>query len=151
MQVRVYGESSHQLDEKGRINIPRKFQVLFLQGGFLTRAFNGQSLVFWAQDAWAAVQERLGNIEFTEVAADDVARYLSCGTEVQLDGQGRLSIPPNLRRRTKLDKDVTLLAMGDKIEIWDTQTWLDYDAERLTPSAMGQALSDLKQGSNTAE
>ncbi|MHB9025635.1 MAG: division/cell wall cluster transcriptional repressor MraZ [Armatimonadota bacterium] len=151
MHIYVRGESTHQIDDKGRINIPRKCQVLFHHGGFLTRAFNGHSLVFWAQEAWDVVQEILAGIDFTEVAADDVARYLSCGTEVQLDGQGRLSIPPNLRRRAKLEKDVTLLAMGDKIEIWDTQTWLDYDAERLTPSAMETALGELKRRDSAAE
>lgn len=141
--MRVYGESDHQLDDKGRINIPRRFQGLFEHGGFLTRAFNGLSLVFYAYDAWEEVQQRLGAIEFTELAADDVARYLSCGTDVSLDGQGRLSIPPNLRRRAKLEKDVTLIGMGNKIEIWDTQTWAAYDAERLTPATMGQALTAI--------
>jgi len=141
--MRVYGESDHQIDDKGRINIPRKFQPLFEHGGFLTRAFNGRSLVFWSFEAWDEVQQRLGTIEFTELAADDVARYLSCGTEVRLDGQGRMSIPPNLRRRAKLDKDVTLLAMGNKLEVWDSQTWQEYDEQRLTPVAMGQALNDI--------
>lgn len=141
--MRVHGEFDHQIDDKGRINIPRKLQPLFEHGGFLTRAFNGQSLVFYSHEAWEEVQDRLASIEFTELAADDVARYLSCGTDVKLDGQGRLSVPPNLRRRAKLDRDVTLIGLGNKIEIWDTQIWYAYDEERLTPDTMGKALSEL--------
>lgn len=143
MEILVFGESENQLDDKGRINIPRKMQSLFINGGFLTRAFNGHSLVFYTNDAWRAIQQRLAQHAFTEIAADDVARYLSCGTEVQIDGQGRLSVPPTLRRRAHLEKDVTLLAMGDKIEIWDTQTWYQYDETHLTPEQLGQALKEI--------
>lgn len=141
--MRVYGESDHQLDDKGRVNIPRKFQPLFERGGFLTRAFNGKSLVFYSYEAWENVQQFLSGITFTQQSGDNVARYLSCGTEIRLDGQGRLSIPPTLRRRASLDKDVTLLAMGDKIEIWDSQTWFDYDQQNLTPDTMGIALQQI--------
>lgn len=143
--MRVYGESEHQLDDKGRVNIPRKFQSLFERGGFLTRAFNGQSLVFFSFEAWEEVQKILSSITFTEQSGDDVARYLSCGTEIKLDGQGRLSIPPTLRRRAGLEKDLTLIAMGDKVEIWNTQTWAAYDQENLTPGTMGKALEKIGQ------
>lgn len=151
MRISVYGESDHQLDDKGRINIPRKFQVLFQHGGFLTRAFNGQSLIFYSYEAWQQIQQLLEDIPFTEQAADDVARCISCGTEVQIDGQGRLSIPPNLRRRAKLDKEVTLLAMGNRLEIWDAKTWQDYDQERLTPAAMEHALHEISPRRPAAE
>jgi MraZ protein len=139
----VFGESEHQLDDKGRINIPRKFQPMFEQGGFLTRGFTGMSLVFWSHDAWEDVKRRLGVTDFTALAVDDIGRYISCGTEVSLDGQGRLMVPPNLRRRANLEKEVTLLAIGNKLEIWDTATWRAYD-DGLTPAAMGQALQQIK-------
>jgi len=142
--MRINGESVHQLDDKGRINIPRKFQTLFEQGGFLTRAFNGLSLVFFSHDAWENIQDYLSGITFTELSGDDVARFLSRGTETRLDGQGRLTIPPTLRRRARLEKDVTLIALGDKLEIWDTQTLSDYDEERMTPGDMGKALAQIR-------
>lgn len=141
--MRIYGESDNPLDDKGRINIPKKFQDMFEGGGFLTRAFNGQSLVFYSQEAWEGVQQFLSALTFTELAGDNVARYISCGTEVRLDGQGRLSIPPTLRRRANLEKEVTLLAMGDKMEIWDTETWLGFDQENLTPESMGNDLKTI--------
>lgn len=141
--MRVYGESDHQLDDKGRINIPRKFQPLFAQAGFLTRAFNGASLVFYSCEAWEGIQQLLASLQFTEQSGDNVARFLSCGTEVTLDGQGRLSIPPTLRRRANLDKEVTLIAIGDKMEIWDSQTWLEFDQQHLTPATMGVALERI--------
>lgn len=154
--MRVFGEIDIKIDDKGRINVPQRFSMLFGEGGFLTRAFNGHSLVFFPMQTWMAFQDRmqsstarLSDLDAAqyfkaELAADDLQRFLSCGTQVpQLDGQNRLAIPPNLRRRAKLDGDVTLLALGDRLEIWDTATWLAYDAERLTPTAIGQAMSEL--------
>ena len=143
--MRVYGESDHQLDDKGRINIPRKFQPLFDQGGFLTRAFNGKSLIYYSFEAWEEIQRFLGSLRFTEQSGVDVARFLSCGTEVRLDGQGRLSITPSLRRRAALDKDVTLIALGDKIEIWDSQTWIDWEEAHLTQESMEIALAQVSE------
>ncbi len=139
----VYGESEHQIDDNGRINIPRRFQALFEHGGFLTRALNSLSLVYYTHAAWQEIQDRLNAVDFSEQAADDVARYFSIGTEVRLDGQGRLTIPPNLRRRANLDKDLTLLAIGNRLEIWNSAAWQAYDNERLTPGNLGQALSAL--------
>lgn len=139
----VYGESEHQIDDKGRINIPRKFQSLFDKGGFLTRSFNGQSLVFYSDEAWQDVQQYLDAQGFTDTDADIVAQYLCCGTEVQLDAQGRLTVPPTLRRRAGFDKDVTLLGKGNRIELWDTATWLAYDREHLTAGNVTQALKSI--------
>ncbi len=150
------GESRHQLDDKYRLNVPRRFLSLFDHGGFLTRAYNGRSLVFYPIKVWFALQERLQGIKEklieqdpalflkAELATDSVTRFLNCGQDVTLDGQGRLSLPQSLRERAKLSKEVTLIGMGDRIEIWDTATWEAYN-EELDPAAMGEALSTLSQ------
>ncbi|MHB9131285.1 MAG: division/cell wall cluster transcriptional repressor MraZ [Armatimonadota bacterium] len=158
----LYGESDHQIDEKGRIFIPRRFHAEFEHGGFLTRAFNGFSLVCFPHAEWEGFQQRLTAIKSrlaeqdaaqylkAELASDDLTRFLSCGVPITLDGQGRLAIPPNLRRRAGLEKDVTLIGMGDRFEIWDTQNWLAYDEAHLKPTAMGQALSELSMRQHVA-
>jgi MraZ protein len=153
--MRVYGEIEARIDDKGRINVPQRFLLLFGEGGFLTRAFNGHSLVFFPMQSWLAFQDRMqassarlsdqdaAQYFKAELAIDDLQRFLSCGAQVLVDGQNRLTVPPNLRRRAKLEGDITLLAVGDRLEIWDTDTWLAYDAERLTPAAIGHAMSEL--------
>lgn len=148
MRATTFGEFEVQIDAGGRINIPRKLHSLFEHGGFLTRAFNGQSLVFWTYEAWLSVERRLETLEFTEMAGDDVVRYLSCGSEVSIDKQGRLAVPASLRQRAKLKSDVTLLAMGSKVEIWDSATWHTYDEERLTPTNLGEALAAISPRRN---
>lgn len=150
--MNFYGETDHQLDEKGRLFVPRRFQAMFDQGGFLTRALNGRSLVFYPNETWYAFQKRLeqmieqlyaqGPSRFIEAqtAADKLQRFFNSGCPVTMDAQGRLVIPPNLRRRARLDRDVTLIAMGDRLEIWDTPTLEEYDDAEMTPSAIAQAM-----------
>lgn len=154
--MEAYGESKHQLDEKFRLNIPRRCLPLFEHGGFLTRAYNGQSLVFYPILVWAELQKRLKTIKErlteqdpalflkAELATDNLTRFLSCGQDVTVDGQGRLTIPQSLRERAQLTKDVTLIGMGDRIEIWDTARWEQYDQAQ-DPMAMGDNLSTLGQ------
>ncbi len=141
--MRLFGESEHQLDDKGRINVPKRLQPLFEDGGFLTRSFDGNCLVFWCQDAWDDFQQKMDRIPFTEEAADLISRWVSCGVEMALDGQGRLTIPPILRRHAKLTGEVTLVARGNKMEVWDTATWATYQAEKLTTASIAQALKQI--------
>ena len=142
---RIYGESEHQLDEKGRINVPKRFQPLFDGGGFLTRSFDESCLLFWGQDAWGDFQEKMSLMRFTDESADVVERWVSCGSEVTLDGQGRLSVPPLLRRYAGLSAEVTLVARGNKLEVWDTGRWAAYQAEKLSPDNIRAALRQLDQ------
>ena len=152
--MEAYGESKHQLDDKYRLNIPRRLLPLFDHGGFLTRAYNGQSLVYYPITVWLDLQKQLNTVKAklteqepalflkAELATDSLRRFLSCGQEVTVDGQGRLTLPQSLRERAKLVKDVTLIGMGDRIEIWDTATWEQFD-QGLDPAVMGEMLGSL--------
>ena len=151
----IQGESNHLLDEKSRIFVPRRFQVFFDMGGFLTRALNGKSLVYFPSEEWTKYRDQwMGFIERLEVkeianflpaklVEEKLLRHFSCGQPVTLDSSGRLTIPPALRKRAKLAEEVTLIAMGDRLEIWDTATWEEYDELEMTPAAMVQALREL--------
>lgn len=141
--MRVYGESEHQIDDKGRLNVPKRFHPLFERSAFLTRSFDGMCLVVWSYEPWEEMQELLDAIPFTERAADIVERCISCGSEVSLDGQGRLTIPPNLRRRANLTDEVTLIARGRRMEIWDSAAWRQYDEANITSDTVEQALREI--------
>jgi len=163
MGVKVYGEAQNQLDAKGRVIVPRRFVSLLADGGFLTRAFNEKSLIFYPTPIWEAFQQRLEDIN-TRIADQDPAfflkaeratgnmnRFLNCGVEVnELDGQNRLVIPPNLRHWADLKKDVTFIGMGDKIEIWDTEIWHAYNAEQLTIEELDKSMSALSMRTPSA-
>jgi len=154
--MELYGESdNHTLDERGRVFVPNRFKPFFEMGGFLTRAFNGQCLVFYPGSSLESFKQRLQTVkdklaavdatQFLKAtrAADDLTRFVSCGVPITLDGQGRLAIPPTLRRRATLETTVTFVALGDRLEIWDEQRWLAYDDTQLNPDALDQTLSEV--------
>ncbi len=74
------------------------------------------------QEAARAQQQSM-----TERGARDYRRVLFAGAEQGVpDKQGRISIPPLLRAYAGLTKDVVVIGVMDRIEIWDPQRWLDY-------------------------
>jgi|GEM_PF-222324 len=163
MLLKIFGEAQNQFDDKGRVNVPRRFTPLFATGGFLTRAFNGKSLIYYPTSIWDGFQQRLDDIK-TRIAEQDPAfflkaelvtgnlnRFLSCGVQVtELDAQNRLSIPPTLRHWANLKKEATFIGMGDTIELWDTETWHAYNAEHLTIEDMEKSLSALRMRAPSA-
>jgi MraZ protein len=74
----------------------------------------------------------------TDKAVRDYTRLLFAGaSDDQPDKQGRLTIPPMLREYASLSKDVIVIGVGNRLEIWDAQRWQDYSDGR------EQAFSDL--------
>ena len=162
MELEVFGEAQNQLDDKGRLNVPRRFQPLFCQGGFLTRAFNGKSLVFYPTTIWNEFQQRLKDIKKrvadqdpayflkAELITGNMNRFLSCGVQIaELDGQNRLTVPPTLRHWANVKKEVTMIGMGDTIEFWDTESWHAYNEEHLSIEELEKSMSALSMR-NTA-
>lgn len=158
MELEVFGEDKNRLDDKGRLNIPRRFQPLFCQGGFLTRAFNGKSLVFYPTSIWNEFQQRLKDIKKrvadqdpafflkAELITGNMNRFLSCGVQIsELDTQNRVTITESLRNwaHIELKNDVTMIGLGDTIEFWDTETWLAYNTEHLSIEELEKSMSAL--------
>ena len=141
---RVVGQSSHQVDDKGRINIGRKYLPLFEHGGFLARAFNNKSLVFYPNLIWEAMVDELLENGALDQDREDVMFYLSAGAEVKLDGQNRLSIPQDLRSRMGIEKEIMLVALGEKLEIWDSKKWEERD-NSLTGEVISGKVATIKK------
>ena len=73
---------------------------------------------------WEAIERTLDGLPSLDKAAQKIRRILiGHATECELDGQGRLLLPPPLRAMAKLDKQITLVGQGKKFEIWDETTW----------------------------
>ena len=140
----VVTQSSHQIDEKGRINIGRKYLPLFEHGGFITRAFHNKSLVFYPSEVWNKMVNDLLQNETLDPDREDVMFYLSAGSEIKLDGQNRLSIPQDLRQRMGLEKEITLVALGTKLEIWDSENWRERDSS-LTADVINSKLATIRK------
>lgn len=117
------GEYNHTLDEKGRLIIPSKFREELGSDFVVTKGLDG-CLFVYNNTEWKVFEDKLRALPVTNKDARNFQRYMLGGAgSVELDKQGRVLIPANLRDHAKLEKDVVLVGVGTRIEIWDQSTY----------------------------
>ena len=121
------GGSSVTLDSKGRVALPTRYRAPLLElcGGHLviTVHYDG-CLLMYPQPVWEDIQRQLLRVPNQDAWVREYQRMLlGHAHEVDMDGQGRVLIPPRLRETTELDKRAELVAIGTKFEIWSEEAW----------------------------
>lgn len=120
------GEYKHNLDTKGRIIVPSKFRELLDEQFVITRGLD-RCLFAYTQDEWGRIEEKLKTLPLTKKDARKFTRlFFSGATDVEIDKQGRINIPQNLREYAGLSKDCTVIGVSSRIEIWDSAAWEDF-------------------------
>lgn len=117
------GEYHHNLDTKGRMIIPVKFREELSGEFFVTRSFDG-CLSMYAPAEWKVLEDKLTSLPMANDKARKLRRFLLGGAaSCEMDKQGRILLPQNLRKEAKLEKDVILVGVGDHVEIWPSEKW----------------------------
>lgn len=120
------GEYEHSLDAKGRVILPAKFRARLAGGCVLTKA-QDHCLAIYPKEEWDRLAERLREARLSSQRLRDFARlFFSGASEEEPDRQGRVSIPESLRRYASLEREVTLIGAGTRIEIWERASWERY-------------------------
>lgn len=127
------GECKHTIDTKGRLIIPSKFREYLGDEFVVTKGLDGCLFAYDNQE-WEAFEQKLRALPLNKKDNRLFARHFLAGaSDVEVDKQGRILVPPNLREFAGLVKDVVLVGMGNRIEIWDQERWkniqLDEDDE----------------------
>jgi MraZ protein len=136
------GEVEHQLDDRGRVAVPRAFRDSLEHGGFVTRGWYGCLFLFpWEQ--WLKLEEKLSQVRLTDLKVDRVRQFFSGGSKVWLDRQGRLMLPAALREQAGIHRDVTVRGAINRIEIWAKDRWLAYQAEHFQPERIMAEAAEL--------
>ena len=125
----LMGEYSHSLDTKGRLIMPAKLRQDIGDKFILTKGLDGCLFAF-SQEEWLNFEEKLKSLPLSDKNARNFVRFfLSGATECEIDKQGRFLIPNNLRTAANLDKDVVIIGVGTRLEIWNKETWEKCDEE----------------------
>lgn len=124
------GQYRYTLDPKGRLTIPGKFREELANGGsevlMLTADVDPYAyLVAYPMEEWDRLMENLrSHPTNTNRALKDWMRYhIGRAMECPLDRHGRILVPPALRQFSRLNRQVILLGMNEKFEIWDERRW----------------------------
>lgn len=122
------GEYSHNLDEKGRLAVPKKFRADLSQGAVVTRGLDS-CLFLYTKSEWAKLAEKLAQLPFSQSNTRAFARLMLAGAmDVEVDAQGRIILPPYLRTYAGLQKSVVVAGLYTRLEIWDEAKWKSYTA-----------------------
>lgn len=117
------GEYNHSIDNKGRLIIPAKFRELLGDTFVVTQGLDG-CLFIYSNEDWKAFEEKLKALPLTNKNARKFSRFFLGGAiQAEVDKQGRILISSKLRNAADLTKDVILVGVGSRIEIWDKERW----------------------------
>ncbi len=129
------GEYSHNVDEKGRLAIPKKFRADLSQGAVVTRGLDS-CLFLYTKTEWSKLAEKLAQLPFSQANTRAFARLMLAGAmDVEVDTQGRIMLPQYLRNFAGLSKSVIVAGLYNRLEIWDEEKWKTYTASTESESA----------------
>ena len=123
------GEYLHIIDGKGRVIIPAKFREALGERFIATKGLD-HCLFVYPQDEWQVLEQKLKALPFTQPDVRAFVRFFFSGaTECEVDKQGRILLPANLRDYAQLEKDVVLVGVSTRVEIWSQALWAEYSRQ----------------------
>lgn len=125
-----YGEYEHALDRKGRLIIPSKFRDAlkehYIEQFFITRGLE-KCLFMFAGDEWRLQEQKFKSMPFTKAEYRRFNRlYFSGASELIPDKQGRILVPSYLKEYAGIKRDVFIIGVSNRIEIWSREGWKEY-------------------------
>ena len=125
----LMGQFQHSLDSKGRMIIPSKFRELLGDSFVLTKGLDG-CLFVYPKEEWVLLEQELKSLPFTQKDARAFIRFFFAGAvEAEMDKQGRILIPPHLLEHANIDKEVVIIGVSNRAEIWSLEQWNSYSKD----------------------
>ena len=122
----LLGEYTHNLDDKKRLTLPKKFKDELGKKLVLTRGLDN-CLFLFPQKEWEHTVSKLKQLSFTQSDTRGFMRFMFSGaSEIEIDKSGRILVPDNLKKFAGLKSRVVLAGVSDKVEIWDEKEWQKY-------------------------
>lgn len=138
------GEYAHTIDEKRRLALPAKFRKELGKKAVITRGLDNCLFVF-PKTEWDILASKLGKLPLGQRDARGFIRLMLAGAmEVSLDGLGRMLVPDYLKSYASLKKQVVVIGVFNRLEVWDEAWWNTYKnkAEK-NVGDMAERLGDL--------
>lgn len=138
----LIGEYEHSVDVKGRLIMPSKLRDEIGYKFIITKGLDGCLFVF-PQSEWELFQEKLRALPVSDKNARNFTRFFFAGAqECEIDKQGRFLVSSNLREFAGLDKDVIIIGMNSRLEIWSKDKWQQCD-ENISADEIAEHMTEL--------
>jgi MraZ protein len=138
------GEYLHTLDQKSRVIIPARFREELGDTFMISRGLDRCIFVYHLNE-WSKIEQKVKELPLTRSDVRAFTRYLFSGAaEVEMDRQGRVLIPQGLREYARIEKEVMIIGVSNRVEVWSAGAWKEYtSAENLDFEAAAEKLADL--------
>ena len=123
------GPSKVTLDAKGRLAIPSRHRERILtraNGALVATVDRDYCLLIYPLPEWEEVERKLVRLPSLNKVARKLQRLmLGYATELEMDSQGRILLPKELREFAGIERDAILIGQGNKFELWDEKRWTE--------------------------
>lgn len=139
----LIGEFEHSVDAKGRLIMPAKLREDIGERFVVTKGLDGCLFAFSLTE-WTNFEEKLKTLPLSNKNSREFTRFfLSGATECEIDKQGRFLIPNNLRQVANLEKEVIIIGVGTRIEIWNKDKWKSYSNDSISVEDIAENMTML--------
>lgn len=138
------GEYQHTIDDKGRIAFPVKFRKDLSKGAVVTRGID-TCLSIYTLEEWQKLATQVAALPMSQANARAFSRLMLSGAmDMVPDAQGRITVPEYLRQYAAMDKEVVLVGLYTRLELWSKTNWERYKAETERQSeALAEKMGEL--------
>ena len=137
------GEYNHSVDAKGRLIVPAKFREQLGEEFVVTKGLDG-CLFVYPQEEWKHIEDKFREVPLTTKDARKFSRFFFAGAaDCEVDKQGRVLIPSVLREFAGLNKEVVLVGVLNRIEIWSKERWQENEYDDMDEIAEHMAALGL--------
>ena len=134
------GEYQHTIDSKGRIFVPAKLREQLGSEFYVTISMD-KCLSLYSGESWKQFSERVNAM--TYVQQRRMRPLFVYASRLELDAQGRILLPQNLRSFAGLTKNVMIVGCNNHAELWDSEEWANVSQAEVTPENIAEVMKEL--------
>ena len=140
------GANKLTLDVKGRMVMPTRYRERLQElcgGKLVVTVDKDQCLLIYPLPDWEEIERKLMRLPTLNPQARRLQRLMvGHATDLELDGHGRVLLPPKLREFGLLTRDAMLIGQGSRFELWDEARWNERQNEWLASDEIAPDLPD---------
>lgn len=135
------GEYMHTLDSKGRLSVPARLREGLGNVFYLTLSMD-KCLSAFSAESWQVFSDKVNAMPY--VKQRKMRPFFAYAAKCELDAQGRILVPQNLRDYAGLVKNVTVVGCNDHAELWDSEAWKELSITEITPENLEEVMKELE-------